>query len=199
MSFFGANALKAVTTMKRKEVRTMSQPMPARPAAVSNAPSRSHISATAGQPHPKSSPQPPSMNDRYRTTASTKKKVSTSQARVARTSLKRKSETPQPAPLSSDSEGDDDAQAGAAEEHRRKRMRAHDTPADPSRRMRDIEYWNTDPPALLDIVHSQELTSGAKARGFFPIFPSDPDAEVLLQYPSCTQPERYALSAYKSW
>lgn len=199
MSFFGTNALKPVTTMKRTEVRTVSRPMPSQPAAPSHGRSKSRIPTKADQPPAKSSPRPPPISDRYNSTASTKKKLSTPQVRVARSSLKRKSETPQPAPLSSDSEGDDDTQPGAEEEHRRKRLRAPDTPVDPTRRIRDIDHWDTDEPASLDIIHSQDLTCGPKAKGFFPIFPSDPDAEILLQYPSCTQPERYALFAHKSW
>lgn len=199
MSFFGANALKPVTTMKRKEVVTVSQPMPARPVAASNGLSKARAPTKAGQSQSKSSPRPPSVEDRYKMTASTKKKVYAPQAKIARASLKRKSETPQPAPLRSDSEGDDDTQPGAEEEHRSKRIKSSDRPADPTRRIRDKANWDADPPATLDIVHSQELTSGPKAKGFSPIFPSDPDAEVLLQYPSCTQPERYALTAYKSW
>ncbi|KAL6721574.1 Nucleosomal histone H3-Lys79 methylase [Lecanora helva] len=104
---------------------------------------------------------------------------------------KRRVATPQQR-LESDSDDDGDAQDLEGD---RKRARRHsDAEPDVKRKIRSRKAFSNEDGGRFDMVHAADIASLDKSAEFKPAFPSDPLAtKICLQYPSASQPERYAL------
>lgn len=89
---------------------------------------------------------------------------------------------------------DDDASDTDTSFEVRKRARTDDsTEEDPERRVRSLKAFSEDGAKPFSMVHAADITSGRKAGNFSRAFGSgDKPTEVLLQYPSASQKEKYA-------
>jgi H3 lysine-79-specific histone-lysine N-methyltransferase len=95
--------------------------------------------------------------------------------------------------LSSD---DDDASVTDTSFELRKRARTEDS-AEPdlARRIRSLKAFSEENVKPLPLVHAADITTKQKAGNFTPAFGRvDRPAEILLQYPSASLKERYAIS-----
>ena len=103
---------------------------------------------------------------------------------------KRASSTPQRQEWDSDGDGSD----GELDDLR-KRARRHSTiEPDPKRCIRSQQAFSSDSDSSFEIVHAANIASFAKPKDYLPAFPNYPESrEVLLQYPSASQKERYEL------
>lgn len=90
---------------------------------------------------------------------------------------------------------DDDASDTDTSFEVRKRARTDDSAEpDPSRRVRSLKAFSEEGVKPFSMVHASDITSGQKAKNFKPAFGSgDKPVEVLLQYPSASQKERFQL------
>lgn len=89
---------------------------------------------------------------------------------------------------------DDDASDTDTSFEVRKRARTDDSAEpDPERRVRSLKAFSEEGVKPFSMVHAADITSGKKAGNFKRAFGSDGDKppEVLLQYPSASQKERY--------
>ena len=108
-------------------------------------------------------------------------------------SAKRKSASPLPT-FNSDSEGDsgDDFLNDYANKKPRRLFKT-----DAKRRIRDAENWSEVAGAEFDFVHGRDLTTGAQARIYKPIFDDEAvnASELTLQYPGASRQETFQLVA----
>lgn len=110
-----------------------------------------------------------------------------SKSRQATPLRNRKRQTPE-LRLSSD----DDASDTDTSFEVRKRARTDDSAeGDPERQVRSLKAFSEEGMKPFSMVHAADITSGRKAGNFKCVFGGDKPTEVLLQYPSASQQERY--------
>jgi H3 lysine-79-specific histone-lysine N-methyltransferase len=69
---------------------------------------------------------------------------------------------------------------------------------DPERQIRSVKAFSDEGTRPFKMVHAVDITSGQKAGKFKPAFGVEgKPTEILLQYPSASQKERYALQMVK--
>jgi len=101
----------------------------------------------------------------------------------------RKRQTPETR-LSSD---DDASDSDTSFEVRKRARTSASTEPDPERRIRSVKAFSEEGTRPFKMVHALDITSGQKAGRFRPAFGAeDKPTEILLQYPSASQKERYA-------
>jgi H3 lysine-79-specific histone-lysine N-methyltransferase len=176
----GAFSLQAKKTQVRKVVQT-------KPAA----PTR----PTAQTPDSRSPRVPPS-SDRSRKAHALKARSVSSDAdarpskRLTTPSRPRKRPTPETR-LSSDDDDDVGDSDTSFEVRKRARTSASAEP-DPERRIRSVKAFSEEGSRPFKMVHAADITSGQKAGKFKPAFgAASKPKEILLQYPSACQKERY--------
>lgn len=104
----------------------------------------------------------------------------------------RKRQTPEQR-LSSDDDDDADDTDTSFEVRKRARTGGSAEP-DPDRRLRSLKAFSEDAAREFDMVHAADITSVQKAGQFTPTFEGGENSEdVLLQYPSASQKERYGF------
>jgi hypothetical protein len=176
----GAFSLQAKKTQVRKVVQT-------KPAAPTRAPVQNPDSR---------SPRDQSSSERSRKTHALKARSVSSDAdarlskRLTTPSRTRKRPTPETR-LSSD---DDDVSDSDTSFEMRKRARTSaSAEPDPERRIRSVKAFSDEGSRPFKMVHAADITSGQKAGKFKPAFgAASKPKEILLQYPSASQKERYA-------
>ncbi|OKP10619.1 Histone-lysine N-methyltransferase, H3 lysine-79 specific [Penicillium subrubescens] len=176
----GAFSLQAKKTQVRKVVQT-------KPAA----PTR----PTAQTPDSRS-PRVPSSSERSRKAhALTARSVSSDadarpSKRLTTPSRPRKRPTPETR-LSSDDD-DDVGDSDTSFEVRKRARTSASTEPDPERRIRSVKAFSEEGSRPFKMVHAADITSGQKAGKFKPAFgAASKPKEILLQYPSACQKERY--------
>lgn len=104
----------------------------------------------------------------------------------------RKRQTPEQRLSSDDDDGTDDTDASFEV---RKRARTGDSAEpDPDRHVRSLKAFSEEDAQGFEMVHAADITSVQKAGQFTPAFEASENSEdVLLQYPSASQKERYSI------
>lgn len=111
-----------------------------------------------------------------------------SKSRQATPLRNRKRQTPE-LRLSSD---DDASDTDTSFEVRKRARTDESAEGDPERRVRSLKAFSEDGAKPFPMVHAADITSGRKAGNFKSAFGGgDKPTEVLLQYPSASQKERY--------
>ena len=167
---------------KKAQIRKVVQTRPA-------APTRS-----VTQPSETRSPRVPSSTERNRK-AQTLKSRSVSSDLEARSAKRlstpsriRKRPTPEQRLSSDDDASDSEA---SSEVHKRARTSASAEP-DPERRLRSVKAFSEEGSRPFKMIHAADISSGPKAGKFKPAFGAEgKPKEILLQYPSASQRERY--------
>lgn len=104
----------------------------------------------------------------------------------------RKRPTPEQRLSSDDDASDSDA---SFEVRKRARTSASAEP-DPERRVRSVKAFSEEGTRPFKMVHATDITSTEKPRSFKPAFGAEKAKEILLQYPSASQKERYGYYSY---
>ncbi|KAJ5408887.1 hypothetical protein N7509_002770 [Penicillium cosmopolitanum] len=99
----------------------------------------------------------------------------------------RKRPTPEQRLSSDDDASDSDA---SFEVRKRARTSASAEP-DPERRVRSVKAFSEEGTRPFKMVHATDITSTEKPRSFKPAFGAEKAKEILLQYPSASQKERF--------
>ena len=106
----------------------------------------------------------------------------------AQNSRKRLASTPQR--LESDS--DDDVSDQDLGDARKRARKMRDAEPDPNRQIRSRKAFSEEDGGVFPMIHAADVASLSKHTKYKAAFPNDPEAiEVLLQYPSASQNERY--------
>ncbi|KAK4968154.1 Nucleosomal histone H3-Lys79 methylase [Elasticomyces elasticus] len=122
-----------------------------------------------------------------------------SRLRNATQSKRRKTSTPStPVAFSDDSSSDADHNDGSSDISRTKRARSSPSSVepDPLRKISDLQISSVENVEALEIIHGKDLTAGERASKYSLMFDIDAEtstAEVELQYPCVTRPERFEL------
>lgn len=179
----------------KPQIRKVVQSRPAAPSTISITPER-----PSARVYPSSSEK--RRNPRGLDSSRSVSRDSRPSSNRATQSRSRKRQTPEQR-LSSD---DDDDGGGAddtdASFEVRKRARTEDTAEpDPERRVRAVEAFSEDAANPFPMVHAADITSvQQKAGRFQPAFGEmENPADVLLQYPSAAQKERYEILILSFW
>lgn len=153
--------------------------------------------AAAAKPSMARSPQVQASSERSRKTHALKSR-SVSSDPDARPSKRntptrtRKRPTPEQRLSSDDDVSDSDA---SFEVRKRARTSASAEP-DPARRIRSVKAFSEEGSRPFEMVHAADITSVQKAGKFKPAFGVEgKPTEILLQYPSASQKERYVHRA----
>lgn len=104
----------------------------------------------------------------------------------------RKRPTPEQRLSSDDDASDSDA---SFEVRKRARTSASAEP-DPERRVRSVKAFSEEGTRPFKMVHATDITSTEKPGSFKPAFGAEKAREILLQYPSASQKERYGHPLY---
>ena len=103
---------------------------------------------------------------------------------------KRAVSTPQR--LESDSE--DDGTTPGVEGVRKRVRRDSDFEPDPSRQIRSRKAFSEEDGGTFPMVHAADIATLSKAKEYIPAFPNELQSpEILLQYPSSSQHEKYVF------
>lgn len=180
----GAFSLQPQKTQVRKVVQT-------RPAD----PTRSATQTPAAR-----SPRVQTSSERSRKTQTLKSRSVSSDPdtrpskRLSTPTRVRKRPTPEQR-LSSD---DDASDSDASFEVRKRARTSVSAEPDPERRIRSVKAFSEEGARPFKMVHAADITSGQKAGKFKPAFGVEgKPTEILLQYPSASQKERYATQRAK--
>lgn len=177
---FGPRALKPVPQVVRKEVRKNPES-----SAVTTA-NGVRLNNFAPRPPPRGPP-----SNRFQLTQSTKPRpVKRAVTTAPQESRKRKKSSTPSVALGSDESTDEEQRARKL---RFKKDKELEQALDPDRHIRDRDRWQTGEEAQYDLIHCVDVTTGPHAKDFLPIF-EEQDVDVLLRYPSCSQPERQVSS-----
>lgn len=104
----------------------------------------------------------------------------------------RKRQTPEQRLSSDDDDGTDDTDASF--EVRKRARTGESAEPDPDRRVRSLKAFSEEDAQEFEMVHAADITSVQKAGQFMPAFEASENSEdVLLQYPSASQKERYSI------
>ncbi|KAJ5356202.1 Histone methylation DOT1 [Penicillium concentricum] len=167
---------------KKAQIRKVVQTRPA-------APTRS-----VTQPSETRSPRVQSSTERNRKAQALKSRSVSSDLdarsakRLGTPSRIRKRPTPEQRLSSDDDASDSEA---SFEVHKRARTSASAEP-DPNRRLRSVKAFSEEGSRPFKMIHAADITSGKKAGKFKPAFGAEgKPKEILLQYPSASQQERY--------
>lgn len=177
----GAFSLQPQKNQIRKVVQT-------RPAPAKSAPNT---------PNPRSPRVQPS-SERSRKTPAARSVSSDPDARPSKRlntpTRVRKRPTPEQRLSSDDDSGDSDA---SFEVRKRARTSASAEP-DPERRVRSVKAFSEEGARPFKMVHATNLTSAQKAGAFKPAFGAEKASDILLQYPSASQKEKYEYYSHRS-
>ncbi|KAJ5152340.1 hypothetical protein N7492_010635 [Penicillium capsulatum] len=149
--------------------------------------------STSSTPDTRSSQVPPTSDQSRKTNALKARAVSSDlDARPAKRrntpTRARKRPTPEQR-LSSD---DDVSDSDASFEVRKRARTSTSAEPDPERRLRSVKAFSEEGSRPFKMVHAADITSGQKAGRFKPAFGAEgKPAEILLQYPSASQKERF--------
>ncbi|KAJ5101787.1 Histone methylation DOT1 [Penicillium alfredii] len=169
----GAFSLQPKTTQVRKVVQTR----PATPKPAQTPDSRSRVAPSENQKARASKAQSASRDADARPAK-----------RLNTPSRIRKRPTPEQRLSSDDDVSDSDT---SFEVRKRARTSASAEP-DPERRLRSVKAFSEEGTRPFKMVHAADITSGQKAGKFKPAFGAEgKSTEILLQYPSASQKERY--------
>lgn len=175
----GAFSLQPQKNQIRKVVQT-------RPAPAKSAPNT---------PKPRS-PRVQSSSERSRKTHAARSVSSDPDARPSKRlntpTRVRKRPTPEQRLSSDDDASDSDA---SFEVRKRARTSASAEP-DPERRVRSAKAFSEEGSRPFKMVHATDITSTQKPGSFKPAFGAETAREILLQYPSASQKERYGHPWY---
>lgn len=137
------------------------------------------------------SPQVQPSSERSRKTHAARSVSSDPDARPAKRrntpTRVRKRPTPEQRLSSDDDASDSDA---SFEVRKRARTSASAEP-DPERRVRSMKAFSEEGSRPFKMVHATDITSAQKAGAFKPAFGATKAGEILLQYPSASQKEKY--------
>lgn len=97
------------------------------------------------------------------------------------------------------SDDDDFSDSDTSFEMRKRARTSASAEPDPERRIRSVKAFSEEGSRPFKMVHAADITSGQKAGKFKPAFgAASKPKEILLQYPSASQKERYARQAMGS-
>lgn len=97
------------------------------------------------------------------------------------------------------SDDDDFSDSDTSFEMRKRARTSASAEPDPERRIRSVKAFSEEGSRPFKMVHAADITSGQKAGKFKPAFGAvGKPKEILLQYPSASQKERYACQAMSS-
>ncbi|KAL2011555.1 hypothetical protein VTN00DRAFT_4273 [Thermoascus crustaceus] len=198
----GAFSLQAQKPQIRKVTQTRPAPPPASTArASSQIPGNASSTKNKLHPSPASSSASATNRSRELNGKVVRKDVDSSKSRLS-TPSNRIRKRPSPAQtqrLSSDDDDSDDNNTDTSFEVRKRARVSASAEPDPNRRIRSIKAFSEEGQKTFPMVHAADIvTSAQKAgkkfkRAFEGSTSSDRSAEILLQYPSNSQKERYEL------
>lgn len=169
---------------KKAQIRKVVQTRPAAPA-----PTRSVTQTPETQ-----SPRVPSSSERSRKAQTLKARSVSSDADTR--SLKRSTPSrirKRPTPEQRLSSDDDASDSDASFEVRKRARTSASAEPDPERRIRSVKAFSEEGSRPFKMVHAADI-SGQKAGKFKPAFGAEgKPKQILLQYPSASQQERYVI------
>lgn len=172
----GAFSLQPQKNQIRKVVQT-------RPAPAKSAPNTPDSRSSRVQ----------SSSERSRTTHAVKAR-SVSSDPAARPSKRLNTPTrvrKRPTPEQRLSSDDDASDSDASFEVRKRARTSASAEPDPERRVRSVKAFSEEGTRPFKMVHASDITSVQKAGKFKPAFGAEKAGEILLQYPSASQKEKY--------